>query len=115
MIVLLMYCSQTITLSDVSPCGRAVGYATTRQNCGPDTCCSGGPPPGEPNGEPTSPIRRAGLNGPRSGTSAASCVRCDAGLSEPAAPVVHPIEQFRRGDHLETCADRAQRHGGPVQ
>src|ERR1017187_9648315 len=63
-----MYCSQAITLSDISPCGRAVGYATTRQNCGPDMCCRGGPPPGEPNGEPTSPIRRAGLNGPRSGT-----------------------------------------------
>jgi hypothetical protein len=67
-VVLVTYCSQAITLSDVSPCGRAGGYATTRKNCGPDMCCRGSPPPGEPNGEPTSPIRRAGLNGPRSGT-----------------------------------------------
>ncbi len=34
----------------------------------PDMCRRGGRPPGEPNGEPTSLIRPAGLNGPRSGT-----------------------------------------------
>ena len=36
-------------------------------------------------------------------------------MAEPAAPVVHPVEQLGRRYHLEIRADRAQRHGGPVQ
>ena len=51
----------------------------------------------------------------RGGTAASVVVRCGAGLAESAAPVADLIEQLGRGDHLETGADRAQRHGGPVR
>lgn len=35
--VLLRYCSQAITQSDISACGWPVGYALTRQDSDPDS------------------------------------------------------------------------------
>jgi len=52
-----IYCSQAITQSDAQPCGWAGGYALTRQNCDPDMCRRGGPPPGGQTGSQRHSLR----------------------------------------------------------
>jgi chloride channel protein, CIC family len=70
--------------------------------------------------EPVAPDPAVGLprRGPRPQQRAGGRLgrrNAAPGLAEPAPPVVHPVEQLRRGDHLEIRTHRAQRHDGPVQ
>jgi len=80
-IVLLTYCSQAITQSDISPCGCTGGHALTRQNCDPDMRRGGGPPPGSQTGSQTgsqrhllNPMCRGAFPDPPAATAPAPAV-----------------------------------------